>query len=119
MSDAVTTQQVAKSLNFTGGDRVQVLQGTGTRVNATAGVASTAEAAVPAGGNVVLIRATDAIAIRFGATGMGAAAVDANSILFVPGEAPYVLKADEAFFRVIRVGAADVAVQLESVATVY
>jgi hypothetical protein len=119
MSESSTSQQVAKSVTFTGGERVQTLQGTGTRVNATAGAASTAEAAVPVGGNVIIIRATDAIAIRFGATGMGAAAVDADSILFVGGEAPYVLVSGQGFFRVIRVGATDVAVQLESVATVY
>ena len=119
MTDAVVTRQISKSVTFTGGDVLQIVQGTGTRVNATAAAASTAEAAVPAGGDVLLIRATDAIAIRFGATGMGAAAVDANSILFVAGESIYVLKSGEAFFRVIRVGAADVPVQLESVATVY
>jgi hypothetical protein len=117
MADPVQPQRPARSVQFDGGDKAQFLQGSGTRVNATAGAASTAEAAVPTGGNVIFIRATDAVAIRFGATGMAAAAVDANSILFCPGEAPYVLKTGEAFFRVIRVGAADVPVQLESVAT--
>ncbi len=78
---------------------------------------STTQAAIPTGGNILMIRATDAVWIRFGATGVGAAAADANSILFIGGEAPYVLKSGDAFFRVLRVGAADVAVQLESVAT--
>ncbi len=48
---------------------------------------------------------------------MAAAAVDATSILFCPGEAPYILNNGETHFRVIRVGAADVPVQLESVGT--
>lgn len=117
MADATSPQRLAQAVQFFGGDKAQFLQGSGTRVNATATAASTAEAAVPTGGNVILIRATEAVAIRFGATGMAAAAVDANSILFCPGEAPYVLKTGEAFFRVIRVGTADVPVQLESVAT--
>ncbi len=104
-------------VQFPGGDAAQVFIPTGTRVNATATNVSTAEAAVPAGGGVIMIRATDAIWIRFGATGMGAAAADANSTLFVAGESPYVLKVNEGFFRVLRVGGADVAVQLESVAT--
>lgn len=110
-------KKLAMGLRFMGGDSVQMLQGTGTRVNATAASSSTAEAVVPAGGEVLIIRATDVVAIRFGATGVGAAAVDANSILFLGGEAPYVLKDGETHFRVIRVGSADVAVQLESVDT--
>lgn len=117
MADPTSPQRAANFAAFPGGIPVQILPGTGTRVNATASGSSTSEAAVPAGGNILLIRATDSIWIRFGATGMGAAAADANSILFISGEAPYVLKNTEAFFRVLRVGSADVAVQLESVAT--
>ncbi len=104
---------------FPGGDAAQFMNGTGTRVNATATSTSTTEAAVPTGGRVLIITATDAIWIRFGATGMGAAAADANSILFMGGTAPYQLKTNENFFRVLRVGSADVAVQLESVLTQY
>lgn len=117
MSDLVSPQRTSQYAAFPGGVPIQIVQGTGTRVNATAGAASTSAVAIPAGGNILLIRATDSIAIRFGASGVGAAAVDADSILFISGEAPYVLKAGETHFRVIRVGSADVAVQLESVAT--
>lgn len=117
MAELIQPQRLANSISFPGGTPLQVTCGTGTRVNATAGATSTAEAAVPTGGNVLMIRATAAIAIRFGPTGMGAAALDANSILFVAGEAPYLLKTGEAYFRVIRVGSADVPVQLESVGT--
>lgn len=117
MADPVAPQRPARFAAYPGGQPVQILSGSTVRVNATAAAASTAEAAVPAGGNLLLIRATDAVAIRFGATGMGAAALDANSILFCPGEAPYILNPGETHFRVIRVGSSDVPVQLESVAT--
>lgn len=116
MADPKSPQRPASLVQFPGGDAAQFFVPTGTRVNATAAAASTAEAAVPAGGNILLIRATDAIAIRFGTTGMGAAAIDADSILFIGGEAPFVLSG-QTHFRVIRVGAADVPVQLESVGT--
>jgi hypothetical protein len=117
MAELVSPQRLASSAAYPGGTPLQIVVGTGTRVVATAGAASTAEAAVPAGGNVLVIRAVAPVWIRFGATGMAAAAADANSILFVTGEAPYVLKTGEAFFRVLRVGSADVAVQLESAGT--
>ncbi len=117
MSELTAPQRAASFAAFPGGDAAQFMVPTGTRVVAVAGAASTAQAAIPAGGNILMIRATDAVWIRFGATGVGAAAADANSILFIGGEAPYVLKSGDAFFRVLRVGAADVAVQLESVAT--
>lgn len=117
MADLKSPQRLSDATSYPGGTPLQIVNGTGTRVVATAGAASTAEAAVPTGGNVLLIRAVAPIWIRFGATGMGAAAADANSILFVTGEAPYVLKSGEAYFRVLRVGASDVLVQLESAGT--
>lgn len=117
MADPASPQRVAGFAAYPGGSPIQFLNGTGTRVVATAGATSTAQAAIPTGGNILLIRAVDAIWIRFGATGVGAAAADANSILFVAGEAPYVLKSGEAYFRVLRAGSADVLVQLESVGT--
>ncbi len=117
MSDFIAPQRLANPIAFNGGDHLQLTNGTGTRVNATAGASSTAEAAVPAGGNVLIIRAVAAIWIRFGATGVGAASAANTSILFVAGESPYLLKPGEAFFRVLRVGTDDVAVQLESVGT--
>jgi len=115
--DLVQPQRLANFVSFPGGDVLQLCNGTGTRVVATAGASTTAQAAIPTGGNVLMIRAVAAIWIRFGPTGVGAAAADANSILFVAGESPYLLKPGEAFFRVLRVGADDVVVQLESVGT--
>lgn len=117
MAEFANPQTAANSARFPNGEVAQFFQGSGTRVNATAGAATSNEAAVPAGGKILLIRATDWIAIRFGATGMDVASVASTSILFAPGEAPYVLKPGETHFRVIRVGSADVAVQLESVGT--
>lgn len=117
MAQPTSPERLASYIAMPGGDPLPVTVPTGVRVNATAGDSSTAEAAVPAGGTIVMIRATAAIWIRFGATGMGAAAADANSIMFVAGEAPYQLKTGEAYFRVLRVGASDVVVQLESVGT--
>lgn len=103
------------------GQALPLVLGAQSRVNATAGAATTAEAALPAGAVVIEVRASDAIWIRFGNTGMGAAAADANSILFPAGEKcfPVPLHTDDTpftFFRVLRVGAADVAVQIERIA---
>jgi hypothetical protein len=111
---------LARGLLTIDGKALAVVYGSGTRVNATAAAASTAEAAMPAGAKVIELRATAAIAIRFGNTGVGAAAVDANSILFPAGEK--VLQVPESalgvpydFFRVIRAAGTDAAVQLEKV----
>lgn len=110
-------KRVNGGFQFGSGNSVQVLPLSGVRVNATATVASTAEAALPAGcaGNLVMVRATADIAIRFGVTSMGAAAVDANSILFPGGVEPLPVPAGSTHFRCIRIGAADVPVQLETV----
>lgn len=98
------------------GTTAQILPVTGARVNATAGAASTAEAALPTGAtDLVIVRASGLMAIRFGTTGMGAAAIDANSVLFVAGEAPVQLPEGATHFRCIRGGSADAAVQLETV----
>lgn len=112
--------RLSRKVAYNDGDAVPIVVGNGTRVNATAAVASTAEAALPTGatGSVVIVRATDAIWIRFGTTGMGAAAADANSILFLGGEAPILTPDSATHFRVLRVGSADVAVQLEAVAAI-
>lgn len=99
-----------------GGDSAQLLPLTGTRVNATAGSASTSEAALPAGhAGLFMVRATGPMAIRFGTTGMGAAAVDANSLLFPAGEAPVRTDPTATHFRVIRASSSDASVQIESV----
>lgn len=94
----------------------QALFGTGTRVNATATTASTAEAAVPTAGALTLVRvAAPGVSIRFGATGMGAAANDANSIM-LPAAGDYLIQlaATDTHFRCIRTLAADVGIQLEA-----
>lgn len=115
----MATNKIGGGYKFPNGEAVQMLPLSGLRVNATAGVASTAEAAVPAGGALLMVRATGPIAIRFGNTGVGAAAVDANSILFPSGEAPVriplVSDVPATHFRVIRASGSDAFVQLESV----
>lgn len=115
----MATNKIGGGYKFPNGEAVQMLPLSGVRVNATAAVASTAEAAVPAGSRLLVVRATGPIAIRFGATGVGAAAVDANSMLFPAGEAPVSLPmaADvvATHFRVIRASGSDAFVQLESV----
>lgn len=112
--------KLSRSLQANNGDAIPVVWGSGSRVNATATAASTAEAALPTGATLIELRATDAVAIRFGNTGMGAAAVDANSILFPAGEKVLPVPLDSSgipfdYFRVIRVGAEDVPVQIELV----
>lgn len=97
-----------------------IVWGSGSRVNATATAASTTEAALPSGAKVIELRATEAIWIRFGNTGMNAAAADTDSILFPAGEKvmPVPLTAAGVaydYFRVMRVGSADVPVQIELV----
>lgn len=110
----------AHALNDGGGNPIPVYSLTGTRVNATATVASTVEAALPAGARVVEIRALDAIWIRFGLTGVGAAAADANSILWTPGSGPVFLPEIDGqtatHFRCMRVGSSDVTLQIEAIA---
>lgn len=104
------------AFKFANGQTLQLLPLSGVRVNATAAVASTAEAALPAGTeHLVIVRATGPMAIRFGATGMGAAAVDANSILFPAGEAPVPVPSGSTHFRVIRASGSDAFVQLEAI----
>jgi hypothetical protein len=117
MADLIQPQRVATFVGFPGGSPVDMVIGTGTRVVATAGSTSTTAAAVPAGGAVLIIRATEPAWIRFGDSGVGAAAADANSILLFAGEARYVLKSGETHFRVLRAGGTDALIQLESVAT--
>jgi hypothetical protein len=115
----MASNKIGGGYKFPTGEAVQMLPLSGLRVNATAAVASTAEAAVPAGGALLMVRATGPIAIRFGNTGVGAAAVDANSILFPAGEAPVriplVSDVPATHFRVIRASGSDAFVQLESV----
>ena len=105
---------------FGNGQAVQMLPLSGVRVNATAAVASTAEAALPTGAALVVVRSTGPMAIRFGNTGVGAAAVDANSLLFPSGEAPVAVPLHTdgtpvTHFRVIRASGSDAFVQIEGV----
>jgi hypothetical protein len=107
---------------FGNGQAVQMLPLSGVRVNATAAVASTAEATLPTGARLVMVRATGPMAIRFGDTGVGAAAVDANSMLFPSGEAPVAVPLNATgtpvtHFRVIRASGSDAFVQIEGVVT--
>lgn len=103
-----------------GGAPLPIYPHTGVRVNATATAASTTAAAVPSGATVIEVRATDAIWIRFGLASVGAAAADNNSILWTPGSGPIWLpevdNQTSTHFRCMRVGAADVPVQLEAIA---
>ncbi len=114
--------QLPRGVQFPTGGNLQTVFYSGTRVNATAAASSTAEAALPSGAVVVELRMTDFIWIRFGDTGMGAAAADANSMLMAGGEKimPIPLNASGVpygYFRVLRVGSTDVAVQIEKVTT--
>lgn len=92
---------------------------TGSRVVATATATSTAEAALPINSAYIELRAVEAIWIRFGNTGMGVAAADANSVLFTPGEKVMPVPLNPTtqvpydYFRCMRIGAADVPVQIE------
>ncbi len=104
---------------YPNGEAVQVPFMTGTRVTATATSTSTTEAALPSGARIIEIRSTEAIWIRLGATGVGAAAADTNSILFPAGVSimPVPFSSGDTFsthFRVLRVGSNDAIVQIES-----
>lgn len=117
---ASMVNKIGSAYRFPTGEAAQMLPLSGVRVNATAATASTAEAAMPTGARLVVVRATGPVAIRFGQTGMGAAAVDANSILFPSGEAPLQVPlhtdgAPHGFFRVIRASGSDAFVQIEMV----
>jgi hypothetical protein len=97
-----------------GGAPLQVVIGTGTRVNLTAGVASS-NAALPAGtSRFVLIRSSDFVWLNFGTSGVTAAANN-TSILCAPGEGVYAVASSATHVAVLRVGAADVPVQAESI----
>lgn len=92
----------------------------GVRKNATATSGGTSAAELPAGARVIEVRVTDSVYIRFGDSDVGAAAADTNSILLVAGEKIMLVPGAEdevpyKYFRVIRVGSSDVAVQIEKV----
>lgn len=100
---------------------VQLLTPSGSRVNVTAGAASSSEAALPAGSVALRIGATEACFIRFGNTGMGAAALDTTSMYFPAGVEYLAVPLDAAgapydYVRAIRVTSSDSVVQFERVA---
>ncbi len=107
--------------NFPSELAAPVVQYEGTPVNATVGANSTLGTQLPPGAKVVELRMTDSIYIRFGHSDVGAAAADTNSELVLAGEKilvlPLVGDAIATFFRAIRVGSADVALQIKKVAT--
>lgn len=122
MAAAKNPEKVTRSIRFPGGDPVQVVYGSGTRAVATAASASSSEVALPTGARLVEVRATGSVWLRFGNTGMSAAAADVDSILFPAGEKPMLVSLDANnlpydFFRVMRAAneAADVSVQIESI----
>lgn len=93
------------------GQAIQIFRSSGTRVNLTASAASS-RAAIPTGAQVVLVRATDHIWYNFGDSSVTASAAD-TSVLFPAGEAAVVIPTGTTHVAVLKVGAADVPVQLE------
>ncbi len=99
-----------------------VVRYTGARVNATVSSSSTAAAEIPAGSRVIELRITDSVYIRFGDSDVGAAAADTNSILVPAGEKIMIVPGPSEevhykYFRAIRVGSTDVALQIAKVDT--
>ncbi len=105
---------------YPNGEAAQVPFLTGTRVNASVSSTSTSATALPSGARIVEVRSTEAVWIRFGTSGVGAAAADANSILFPAGVSimavPFSDTSDtfSTHFRALRVGSNDAIVQIES-----
>lgn len=103
------------------GEQLPIYEGTGTRVNITATATATAAAALPGTGTkLVEIRATDAVWVKFGTDSVAADTTSA-SILWTPGSAPVVVPLDGSgdpytHISCMRVGAADVPVQVEQIA---
>lgn len=93
---------------------IQVLSGSLSRVNLTAG-ASSSQAAVPTGTDRLLfVRATDWIWLNFGTSSGVTATAAATSLLFAPGEGVVNVPVGTTNIAVLRAGSADVIVQLES-----
>jgi hypothetical protein len=95
---------------------------TGSRTNHSGGAASSAAEAIPSGARIIEVRATQSVWLRFGTSGVGAAAADANSMYFAAGVAVFVVpfSSGEVFsthVRMIRAGADDAVVQIEEIAS--
>lgn len=97
------------------GQILQIVAGNGNRVNASVTAVSTTEAALPTNGGLLIVRAPEAVWLRFGATGVGAASAAATSVLFVGGEAPVPVPAGATHFRALIFGVDNFAIQLEGV----
>jgi len=115
---------VSQGFQFKNGDAVPALLLSGARLTLTATDVSTVEAALPVRSALIIVRATENIWLRFGNTGMDAAAADDDSILFLSGcEAVEVPFSDASginahtHVRVIRAGENNSLVQIERVAT--
>lgn len=86
-----------------------------SRVNLTAGVASS-NAALPSGGyKLVFVRCTDHVFINWGTSGV-TASTGATSQLHPAGESVQVVPTGATHIAVIRIGASDVPVQVEGCA---
>lgn len=116
--------RLAAAAAFTSDAAAPMVRYTGARVNATVSSSSTTAAEIPAGSTIIELRLTDSVYIRFGDSDVGAAAADTNSILVVGGEKVMVVPSAAAtpdvpykYFRAIRVGSTDVALQIAKVDT--
>lgn len=93
---------------------IPVAVGSGNRAALTAGVA-TSQTTVPTGtSGLVLVRCTDYFWLNFGTSAAVTAVAGATSTLVPPGEGLVPVPAGSTNFAGLRVGAADVVVQLES-----
>lgn len=91
---------------------IQVLVGSGTRVNLTA-AGTTSNSALPAGSSgMVIVRAADYVWLNFGTSGVTASAA-VTSILCAPGEGAYPIASTATHVAVLKVGSNDVPVQVE------
>lgn len=95
------------------GQAIQILRPSGSRVNLTAGAASS-RAALPSGAMLLFVRCTGDIWLNFGDSGVAASAA-ATSMLHPAGESVQVVPTGATHVAVIRFGATDVSVQVERV----
>lgn len=119
---AKTQIATATAVSDAAGQPIPIYSADGNRVNISAPAtgSSSAEATLPSGKRLVEIRVTDATWIRFGKTGMSAAAADANSVLWTAGSGPYVVPAASdgetcTHVRCMAFGASATTVQIEGV----
>lgn len=94
------------------GNPIPTLRDVGVRVNATAGASASAGAAIPANSEWVFVRCTDSIWLKFGTSSGVAADATSASALIIGGEVLQHIPSGTTHFSVLRVGSADVAVQL-------